>query len=265
MALVACLAVAAYARFGNRRSPTTGTLLQPSSRTGSDLVYPYYVDSDQLKTIAAGVNVEIPVSRGQEMTDGAAVGPTGASVKTEVKLKVELATQLNLAAFARRLRDLDAEYVADRLAIAPDDWEKLDEPSLIAGKVAEFVEVGTGKTVLLRGQLEPIREDRSDEMVLPIHLRLTHLSREMLHDDVYPGTGDFAVLRVPPALEIVMVLHDPDALMPSGRERLSREEPFFGEVIATSPGFDTESGRFTCAAVAVWGCAQPQPTGEDGF
>jgi hypothetical protein len=66
-------------------------------------------------------------------------------------------------------------------------------------------------------------------------------------------------IPMPDGAAITVAFANGQAMTASGTERLQRQQPFYGRVIAHSPTFDESSGELACSAYAVWSV----PTDQD--
>jgi hypothetical protein len=254
---------------GKRFVATPHEKLVPASTTGGDIAYRYYLDETGLRRLAADLRVDLPVKHRVVESDeiGAAL-PQGPSARTSHEVTKDLAPEINLAAFARRLRKLGPRYVVDGLALVPvipdcprpSDWDRED---LRSAKQDQFRSAGkSNQLVVIRGHFAHMPLSDTDTST-PITLRLTHLSNEVLQPETYPGTGDAAATVFPEGLSLQVVLPNRERLEEGVQERFLRGEPFFGEVLAHSASYGEASSVFSCTAWAVWGCPSPQNDDDD--
>lgn len=261
------------------------------------LAFPYYVDSDGLRSLANSLGIDLPLTY-QKSSDtrmsvdtrgigGERTWHQGSTSEGHIHLN-HLAAQLRRSAAYQEVvdvlgltppvRDQSILQAALRqIEYMPSEGERGDELSIrlrsayeaeqmraiAQAKREELKQVAIqNQLVILRGTFEttPAVSDHD----AGVRVRLTGLERsEVVYETIEtPGDKPGAArpeMLMPNEVGIEAVLPSDEAFTASGRERLGRGAPFYGRLIAHSASFDERTGILTCSAYAVWG--MPRPTG----
>jgi hypothetical protein len=266
--IVAVIIIGVVVARRRRSAREHGRRLEPAQQVGDDLAYPYYLDEANVRQIATGLNVELPVrqqvaERSQVTSQTQVLGAQDEETTTR-----ELGGEINLAALARDIRlQVPSDKMSADVALLPSmpphgrrRGARRTE-AIRAQKMDEFRDIAkANKLILLRGHFQQFA---IDEAKGTITLGMTHLSAEEFDAAQSRGTGNSAEMPMPEGIAIRVHLATMKACTDSGRAAFEQGTVFFGEAIAHTPNYDESTGTFGCTACAVWGCPGPQNGDED--
>jgi len=269
----------------------------PEEPESTEIIYPYYVENESLRELAHAVKLDLPKARSVTKAKKIGVGGKGISGEKGSSETEEYSGQLPLTKLADAVEEswsrdgtgpatgvANAAYVSDERALSTaidqirEDFPTTSETAellsrlketfsgerveaLSTKKREEFEGIGKRNQMLVfRGQFGLREEGRNDSGPT---LQLTHFNPTSGYISPRSDQEDYPeaeLIPVPEGVALHVVLPDAKALMPAGRERIQRAEPFYAGVIAHSPSFNGDAGTLTCSAWAIWGEATPNWT-----
>ncbi len=257
----------------------------------SKIVYPYYVESGSLRDLAHTVKLDLPT--GKHITKSKKFGfnikgTGGESGDSETE---EYGGQLPLLELAERVEesgmyggDSPARRVADAASVSDEGAlsaaiEQIQQDFPTTSQTAELLshvqDAFSGERVEAlaakkREEFENIAK-RNQLLVFKGQFAFKEVGRDgcgptlkLTHFNPTPGyisprgannEDDLRadLIPLPEGVGLDVTLPDGKALTPAGGERILRGEPLYAGLIAHSPSFNSETGRLTCSAWAIWG------------
>lgn len=259
---------------------------------GRRLAIPHYAESQGLRDLAASFKIELPLKHEVTKDRKFSVrirelgGERGSSETRQYageidlpRLAQRLDEKLDYDACGRGLADApavaDRQVLADAVAQLSSTVGETSQTRELLRQVEETYDRERAETVVKRKREELAEVAEREKLILmrgkfnqtpatdgqPAAIVLTHFDPPPYYGAYGPemGGAEPQPQPVPDGVGIRVALPDDSAFTPAGRERISRGEPFYGQIIAHSPSYNSETGVLSCAAYAVWGTNRPRP------
>lgn len=268
----------------------------------SEIVIPYYAESETLRSLANELKLDVPTARQVTKSKRLTIGFKSTSGEGGHSETSEFTGSIPLSKLAKALEVVrydgnnavtdvtDAPMVSDEGALSGaieqirSDFPAQSETAVLLSRVKEafgteraeamaqkkrkeFERIGQrNQLLIIRGQMGLAGAEQGEAGPT---LHLTHFNPTPAYVAANARThGEREEVKadlvpVSEGVGLQVALPDASALTPAGRERLHRGQSVYVGILAHSPSFDEATGILTCSAWAVWG--ETMPDWEERF